>query len=170
MKILHLLREVIYTPISLCKGLWVTFINFWRRKVTLQYPDERWELPEGYRGVPSLPKDPVTGTHRCIACGSCARICPEQIISIEHEVGEDKKRKVTSFKIDISRCMFCGLCSEACPTKGLVMSKTYELSCGSREDMVFDLERLQEIGGVFPEDSKKRGERYEPAQAGSNGS
>ena len=142
--------EIIYTVTSLIKGLAVTFVNFFRKKVTLQYPEERWELPENYRGMPSLPVDAKTGQHKCIACGSCARICPEQIITIEHEVGEDKKRKLKEFKIDMSRCMFCGLCAESCPTGGLEMSKTYELSSTSRDQMVFDLEDLMRIGGTFP--------------------
>jgi NADH-quinone oxidoreductase subunit I len=145
-----LLREIIYTFVSLGKGLGVTFVNFWRKKVTLHYPEQRYDLPEGYRGVPVLPVDPQTGKDKCIACGSCARICPEQVITIEHEVGEDKKRRLKSFTLDISRCMFCGLCTEACPTKGLVVSKHYELSSGSREEMVFDVDKLREMGGFFP--------------------
>ena len=116
--------EIVYTITSLAKGLAVTFANFWRKKVTLMYPEERWELPENYRGMPVMPIDRKTGKDRCISCGSCARICPEQIITLEHEVGEDKKRKLTAFTIDMSRCMFCGLCTEICPTKGLVPSKT----------------------------------------------
>ena len=147
-------REITYTVASLIKGLVVTLVNFGRKKVTLMYPEKRWELPEGYRGMPALPVGEKTGKHRCIACGSCARICPEQIIKIEHEVGEDKKRKVVSFTIDMSRCMFCGLCSEVCPTNGIVMSNVYELARMSREEMVFDLDELIEAGGTFPEDDK----------------
>lgn len=150
MKKKSLLGEIVYTPVSLAKGLWVTLVNFWRKKVTLFYPEERWELPENYRGVPVLPIDPKTGKDRCIACGACARVCPEQVIQMEHEVGEDKKRRLKSFQIDISRCMFCGLCTEACPTKGLVTSKHYELSSKSREAMVFDMDKLHELGGLFP--------------------
>lgn len=151
MKKKSLPAEIIYTAVSLLKGLGVTFTNFWRKKVTLQYPEKRWDLPENYRGMPVLPIDPKTGKHRCIACGSCARVCPEQIITIEHEVGEDKKRKVTKFEIDMSRCMFCGLCTESCPTGGLVPSHTFELSSFSRDQMVFDLDDLQQVGGTFPE-------------------
>ena len=144
--------EIIYTAISLIKGLVVTGINFWRKKVTLQYPEQRWNLPDNYRGMPVLPVDPKTGREKCLACGSCARICPEQIITIEHEVGEDKKRRLKEFRIDMSRCMFCGLCAEACPTKGLVTSKHYELSSFSRQEMIFDLSQLRERGGFFPEE------------------
>ena len=115
------------------------------------YPEQRWDLPKNYRGMPVLPVDRKTGRENCIACGSCVRICPEQIIKIEYEVGEDKKRKLKTFTIDMSRCMFCGLCSEACPTKCLVMSKHYELSSFSRDDMHYNLEQLRELGGFIEE-------------------
>jgi NADH-quinone oxidoreductase subunit I len=149
---IHLLGEIANTIVSLAKGLGVTFVNFFRKKVTLQYPEQRWELPEGYRGMPSLPIDPKTEKPRCIACGSCARVCPEQIITIEHVVGEDKKRVLTEFTIDMSRCMFCGLCTEACPTNGLVMSDVYEMSSTSRDQMVMHLDDITEAGGRWPEE------------------
>lgn len=161
-KSLH--SEIIHTIVSLIKGLMVTGVNFWRKKVTLMYPEKRWELPEGYRGMPALPVDAKTGRERCLACGSCARICPQQIITIKHEVGEDKKRRLTEFTIDLSLCMFCGLCTEACPTKGLVMSKHYELSCFSKEDMIYNLKQLREAGGFFPEEPEA--EETQPSTKG----
>ena len=74
---MSLLKEIIYTPVSLVKGLWVTFVNFFRRKVTLQYPDQRWQLPENYRGVPALPTLP--GTIRILlmyTCQTWSRLLP----------------------------------------------------------------------------------------------
>lgn len=172
MKKRHLIGEIVYTATSLLKGMGVTFINFFRKKVTLQYPEQRWELPENYRGMPCLPTDAKTGLTKCISCGSCARICPEQIITIEHEVGEDKKRKLTEFKIDMSRCMFCGLCAESCPTDALVMSKEYELSSTSRDQMVMNLEDLTKAGGTFPEEPAKEEpsteEQDKPATGGTD--
>ncbi|MEN6520417.1 MAG: NADH-quinone oxidoreductase subunit I [Armatimonadota bacterium] len=150
-----LCSEIIYTFVSLTKGLYITFINFWRKKITMMYPEERWELPEGYRGMPVLPADPETGREKCLACGSCARICPEHVITIKHEVGEDKKRRLVEFNIDMSRCMFCGLCTEACPTKGLVMSKHFELASFSRKDMIYGIDDLRRLGGVFPKEPAK---------------
>ena len=149
---LSLLKEILYAPYSVVKGLIVTFTHLLRPKVTLQYPDQRWELPQNYRGIPSLPLDPKTGADKCIACGACARICPEQIITITSEVGEDKKRKLQDFTLDASRCMWCGLCIEVCPPNALVMSKEYELATDSREKMVFNLEDMHRHGGTFPEE------------------
>ena len=162
---LSLLKEVLYAPYSVVKGLIITMTHLFRPKVTLQYPDERWDLPENYRGVPSLPIDPKTGTDRCIACGACARICPEQIIAITSETGEDKKRKLLEFKIDASRCMWCGLCVEVCPTDALVMSKEYELATDSREGMVYDKDAMHKHGGTFPEEPEKPEEEPDQSDA-----
>jgi len=153
--------EIIYTAVSLVKGLIVTGINFWRKKVTLLYPEQRWNLPEGYRGMPVMPVDSKTGRDKCIACGACMRICPEQIITVEHEVGEDKKRKLTAFSIDVSRCMFCGLCTEVCPTGGLVPSELYELSSLSRDEMKYGLDELHKLGGFHPEEPEQEPESDE---------
>ena len=35
---------------GMAKGMWVTRKNFWTPKVTLQYPEERPQMPERWRG------------------------------------------------------------------------------------------------------------------------
>ena len=73
--------------VSIAKGLWVT-LTHWSScapSVTELYPEQKPELPENYRGMPTLPVDPKTGRSGCIACGACARMCPEQIITVEVE-------------------------------------------------------------------------------------
>ena len=147
----NLFREIIYTPISLAKGLWITFINLFRKKVTLQYPEVRWELPENYRGLPALPVGELSGKDKCIGCGACARMCPQNAIKVFTETGEDKKRRLTGFELDAGVCIWCGLCTEVCPTKAIVMSKVYELASFSRTDMRYQLDKLHEFGGKFEE-------------------
>ncbi|MCX8052677.1 MAG: NADH-quinone oxidoreductase subunit I [Armatimonadetes bacterium] len=157
-----LFKDIINVFVSIPKGLAVTVKNwfFTRPAVTELYPEERRELPERYRGVPSLPVDPVTGRSRCIACGACARICPEQIIKVVPEKGEDPKdRKPAEFTIDISRCMWCGLCSEVCPKDCLKPARDFELACYKREDMIYKLEDLMRLGGILkpePETEDKK--------------
>lgn len=136
---------------SVVKGHVVTFKNLFRKKSTLQYPEVRWELPEGYRGLPALPIDPKTGADKCIGCGACARACPVQIIEVKAHMGEDKKRVVDEFSLFAGRCIFCGLCAEACPTHALVMSKEYELAEFTREEAAYNRERLNRLGGTIAE-------------------
>jgi len=142
------IREGIHTVVSIVKGHIVTFKNLFRKKVTLQYPEVRWELPEGYRGLPTLPVDPQAKKDICIACGACARVCPTQVISIESHMGEDKKRVVDSFCINAGMCMFCGLCQDICPVDAIKLSKNYELAGFSKEDLVYCREKLNELGGL----------------------
>ena len=41
---------------------------------------------------------------RCIGCGTCAAVCPQQCIE-----------RGTPFKIRQENCLHCGLCAEKCP-------------------------------------------------------
>lgn len=159
-----LLGDIVNTFVSIAKGLKVTFVNAFRKKVTVMYPEEKIETAPNYRGVVSLPVDPETGKDICIGCGACARICPEAIIEIETELGEDKKRKVTGFKIDISRCMFCGLCTEVCPKQNLMMSNFYEAATTSREGMILDRSLLNKIGGMMPKDNDGEEEKKDAVE------
>lgn len=63
-------------------------------------------------------------------------------------MGEDKKRVVDKFEMNAGLCMFCGLCVEACPTGAIVMSDKYELAAFSREELIYDRAKLNELGGV----------------------
>ncbi len=140
------ISEAVYTVTSIVKGHVITLRNLFRKKVTLQYPEVRWDLPDGYRGLPCLPVDLETGQDRCIGCGACARACPTQVITVSAHMGEDKKRVVDSFVLNAGGCMFCGLCAEACPVKALQLSKEYELATFTREGAIYDRARLNEVG------------------------
>lgn len=142
------INEGIYTIRSIISGHYVTLKNLFRKKSTMQYPEVRWELPEGYRGLPSLPVDPDTGKDVCIGCQACVRVCPTQLITVETHTGDDKKRVIDSFQMKISYCMFCGLCAEVCPVDAIHMSKEYELAEFTQEAMIYDRSRLNAIGGT----------------------
>lgn len=150
-------REGLYTIYSIAKGHIVTLKNLFRKKVTIQYPEVRWQLPEGYRGFPGLPVDPDTGADLCIGCGACARTCPTGVIVVESHMGEDKKRVVDSFTMNAGKCMFCGLCTEVCPTGALVMTDKYELAAFSREELIYDRVKLNELGGTRQSKAEAKG-------------
>jgi NADH-quinone oxidoreductase chain I len=128
---------------SIWIGMNITLKHLFTPSITLQYPDERWEMPERSRN--QLFND----IDDCIGCDQCARVCPVDCIYIETEKtgkGEDlgltskgtkKRLKVLRFDIDMSLCCYCGLCTYPCPTECLIMTPNYESAVYDRTDLLF---------------------------------
>lgn len=125
-------------------GMRVTMKEFFKPAVTLQYPDERPNIPDGYRGrLHNRIED-------CVVCLACARDCPVDCIHIEYEEapkgtqfavasgGQPIRRNASRFDIDMSQCMYCGLCTEACPTECLTMTKDFEYATYDRNDLIYE--------------------------------
>src|SRR5579863_10353404 len=110
-----LLRKVFL--VDLLQGLRITFRYQDPKEIyTEQYPLERPQVAERYRGAPRLNVNPDTDETMCIACDLCALACPENLIVVSSARNEQTRRKeLTNFTYDLSRCMFCGLCEDACP-------------------------------------------------------
>lgn len=137
------LSERLYIP-ELIRGLLITFRNFFSRKVTMQYPEERWHTHKGYRGFPYLVMGD-NGIEKCVACKLCERICPADVIYIEideYENPDIRERRPKVFNVDMGKCIVCGYCEEACPVDAIRMSDEYELSRYTREELLFDKEML----------------------------
>jgi NADH:ubiquinone oxidoreductase subunit E len=67
--------------IGIAKGMVTTFRNFFAPKVTRQYPEERPEIPDRWRGRLDLIYDPF-GEHKCEVCFQCAQVCPVEAIDM----------------------------------------------------------------------------------------
>ena len=143
-----LLKRVLLA--DLFEGLRVTFRNQNPKYIyTEQYPAERPQISERYRGAPWLRRDPATGKTLCNGCGACALACPESLIVVGSERNSETKRKeMVSYTFDTSRCMFCGLCQEACPTDAIVLTQGFEIATYSREGQIWDRGMLEE--GLTP--------------------
>ncbi len=131
--------KIIKNIASLLIGMKVTLKYFFSKSVTMQYPEKKWAMPERFRGVVSLIIDEKTGSHRCIACLTCVRVCPNHSLDVECGSDERKKRFPAKFTLSLGKCMFCGLCVESCPTKALEMNKEYELAVYTREELTREL-------------------------------
>ncbi len=101
-----------------------------RETITLEYPEERWEPSERFRGF--LYND----IQKCTSCTMCVKICPVDCISLEAVRGADKRMVLASYDIDIGRCMYCGLCVEVCPPKSLKHTSGYEKASVERGELV----------------------------------
>lgn len=117
---------------GLLKGLSITAKHLFGKAITQQYPEEKPSLPERSHGFFEFILE------KCISCGLCAKACPNNVIQLSSERGEDKKRKLTEYKMEIGYCLFCGLCVEACPTDALNFTSNFELSCYTRNCTVYD--------------------------------
>lgn len=128
--------------------------------VTMQYPEEKWPMPEGYRGAPTLVRD-EDGREKCVSCQLCEFVCPPRAIKITPGAlpADSRYAKVEKgpqeFKIDMVRCIYCGLCEEVCPEEAIYLRKDYALVGKSREELMHDKKKLYEMGGVMVRPVKK---------------
>jgi NADH-quinone oxidoreductase chain I len=134
-------QNIIISIKELIKGLSVTFRHLFVKSVTLQYPRQRWQVAERYRGLERLTLD-KEGKELCVGCCLCAQSCPAKAIKIITDEAENYEKEVKFFEINIARCIFCGLCVEACPKNALKMSGEYELACYDRQGMIYTKELL----------------------------
>jgi NADH-quinone oxidoreductase subunit I len=136
--------------LSELKTLWLVFRHAFRRRVTVQYPEQRPYLPPRYRGRIVLSRDP-DGEERCVACSLCAVACPVDCIALQKTEDAGGRWYPEYFRINFSRCIFCGLCEEACPTYAIQLTPDFEMSEYDRHQLVYEKEDLLISGtGKYP--------------------
>jgi len=136
---MSLLRQVWVGAKSLLIGFGVTGRHMMKRPVTLLYPHVEPDATK-WNGPIELVTFPETGTHDCIACNACTRICPSDCFTIEGKrPANSKKQRATLFKLDFSTCSLCGLCIDVCPTDTLKYSERYDEAMYTRPMTVNDL-------------------------------
>ena len=143
MKIIQLIKKL--TLIDFIKGFIVTLKAFFRRKVTVQYPEVKTPLSPRFRGKLALMRYD-NGEERCIACKLCSAVCPAQAITIESSQRSDGSRKTTRYDIDMMKCIYCGLCEESCPVDAIVQGPNFEFSTETREELYYTKEKLLDNG------------------------
>lgn len=127
--------------LSSLRTMWLVFLHMFRRRVTVQYPEERPYLAPRWRGRIVLSRDP-DGEERCVACNLCAVACPVGCISLGCAEKAGGRRYPAFFRINFSRCIFCGLCEEACPTCAIQLTPDFEMAEYQRKNLVYEKEDL----------------------------
>ncbi len=136
---------------NILTGIWRVFLHALRRRVTIQYPEQKPYLPPRWRGRIILSRDP-DGGERCVACYLCAIACPVDCIALQATEDETGRRYPEFFRINFSRCIFCGFCEEACPTYAIQLTPDFEMGEYRRENLVYEEEDLLISGpGKYPD-------------------
>jgi len=141
--------------LELLRGMALTGKYLFKKKITVEYPEERTPLSPRFRGLHAL-RLYDNGEERCIACKLCEVICPALAIIIESEERSDGSRRTTRYDIDMTKCIYCGFCQEACPVDAIVETQEFEYASETRAALYYDKEMLLKVG-----------ERYE-AQIAAN--
>lgn len=128
-------------------GMKITVLHMFTKAVTIQYPDERLQLPERERNRLFVNIDD------CIGCDQCARACPVNCIHLDTlkavpgdivgrtgvtSNGKKKALYVPTFTIDIAKCCYCQLCVFPCPTECIYMTDVFEFSEFDRSKFVYE--------------------------------
>lgn len=137
--------------VELIKGLTVTWRNMFRKKITIQYPEEKTPQSPRFRGLHALRTYP-NGEERCIACKLCEAVCPAAAITIEAGVREsDGSRRTTKYEIDLFKCIFCGFCEESCPVDSIVETRVFDYHFEERGEHIMTKAKLLEMGQLHEE-------------------
>ena len=135
--------EVSYVRATL-KGLALTLKHLVDpHKVTVQYPEERWDISPRWRGTHRM-LTTEDGAAKCVACGLCPTVCPANCIKLVPGEDEAGNRYPLVFEIDEFRCIFCGMCQEVCPVEAIHVGRHFENAEYTRARFVYDLDRLME--------------------------
>jgi NADH-quinone oxidoreductase subunit I len=159
--------------LGVAKGMLTTISHLVKPPVTIQYPEERLDMPIWTRGKPRLIYEIDTGDLRCTACGACALACPVDVIKIEQHPSPIKGKVLDRFDIDMAGCIECALCVEACPFRAITMAPDFEMAATYDRtiDLVFDMYELRIAGtpeidaGMEHIQGVKRGLRGQAAPA-----
>ena len=142
----HYLRS--FLLIELLRGLKLTGKYFFKKKFTVQFPEEHTPLSPRFRGLLALRRYP-NGEERCIACKLCEAVCPALAITIESHEREDGSRRTSRYDIDMFKCINCGLCEESCPVDSIVVTPIHHYHISERGQNIMTKEKLLAIGDLM---------------------
>jgi len=167
-QILKSLKQLFLLDIA--RGLKITLKMMFKKKITIQYPEERTQFSNRFRGEHAL-RYYDDGEERCIGCKLCEAVCPAQAIFIETEerVEETKHsqnlisgaRRTKRYEIDMTKCIYCGLCEQACPVEAIVQTPNMDFAVEDRKDLIYTKEKLLENGKKWESKIKVRLETEE---------
>ena len=142
----HYIKSFLF--LELIKGLMVTGSYLFKKKITLQYPEQKTPLSPRFRGLHAQRRY-ANGEERCIACKLCEAVCPALAITIDVKEAEDGTRRTSRYDIDLFKCIYCGFCEEACPVDAIVETEIFEYHFENRGENIMTKEKLLAVGDKY---------------------
>ena len=142
--------DILLGALSILKGLAVTLLNYFRPRVTENYPAVKSVPSPRLRGRLQHLRDD-NGRPRCTACLACQKACPSVAIpTVEGDDRKGRERRVKTYVWDAGRCMFCGYCVTACPFNAIRMSQVHSVVGETRAELLIGLDQLLEPAKPAP--------------------
>jgi len=140
---------------AIWEGLWtvlvgmkITFMHLFEKNVTIQYPKQRFPIPDGSDGTAIARNRLEMDMELCDGCQRCSRACPvncidvkiTQVVKTEEQPllsnGDKRNAWVPVYDIDFAKCCYCGLCTTVCPTDAIHHTPEFEYSTYNRDGYV----------------------------------
>lgn len=116
---------------GIVKGMGITAKRFFKKKVTVQYPEVKPKLPPRSHGSFNFDFD------KCISCNMCADACPNGVIRVDFNKDEKGKRVLQQYNMNLGYCLFCGLCVKACPKDAINFKTEFDMVCYQKADTIY---------------------------------
>ena len=129
--------------LGIAKGLAMTLKHLFRPPVTVQFPEEKRNVP------PRARTNLLWFDERCTGCSTCAQACPDGCILVETRPNPDGTLEKVRYEIDFRLCMYCGLCTEACPYEAIQVGGTYTDAVYVFDDMYKDKHALTTLARQY---------------------
>ena len=161
-----MIKQFFESVMALVQGFSFTLKSAFTKPVTIQYPEQKREVRERFKGRHIL-KRYENGLEKCIGCALCAAACPPDAIFVEAAENTDEvryspgERYASTYEINLLRCIYCGFCEDACPTEAIVLGHEYALSYTDRRSSIITKQKLLE---PVPPAGKDTPQRTEPGQ------
>ncbi len=145
-RLMHYVKA--FTLWELLLGLKLTGGYLFKKKITIQFPEEKTPVSPRFRGLHALRRYP-NGEERCIACKLCEAVCPALAITIDSELRKDGTRRTTRYDIDLFKCIYCGFCEESCPVDSIVETNIMHYHMESRGENIMTKAMLLAVGDRY---------------------